>query len=193
MMLRRAARLALLPLLAATGPVIAQTAASGEAAAPIATGAANAATDAQIRDWINAAPPPSATDDHDGVAIEKPQPLNQPLKMHGQAGVTIGSGGYRSAYVATIMPLGDNAVLGLAASDTHYGNNRSGWGWGRGGNSKTLALSLAAGDPHAPGPPDGCLLVGGRYVEPLWAAELRGPDDHCSQRHGEEITRPPRP
>ena len=187
MMYRRAAFAALAASLLAA-PALAQPAtAPADQTAPIAT-ADKALTDAQIRDWINAAPPPTVADPHDGVVVDKPAPL----RMHGEAGVTIGSGGYRSVYVATIMPLGDNATLGVAASDTHFGTNH--WGWNRGGgNRQSLALSLAAGDPHAPGPPDGCLQVGGRFVEPLWAAQLRGPDDHCSLRHGDEATRPPQP
>ena len=168
----------------AAGPALAQTTAPADPTAPVTT-ADKSATDAQIRAWINDAPPPTIADPHDGVVVDKPLPP----QIHGEAGVTIGSGGYRSVYVATIMPLGDNATLGVAASDTHYGNNR----WVRGGNRQTLGLSLAAGDPHAPGPPDGCLQVGGRFVEPLWAAQLRGPDDHCSLRHGDEATRPPQP
>jgi hypothetical protein len=186
MMLRRAAFVALAAGLIA-GPALAQTAPAADPAAPVAT-ADKSVTDAQIRAWINDTPPPSATDPHDGVVVDKPLPP----QIHGEAGVTFGSGGYRSVYATTIMPLGDNAVLGVAASDTHFGNNRSGWNRA-GGNRQTLGLSLAAGDPHAAGPPDGCLQVGGRFVEPLWAEQLRGPDDHCSLRHGEEITQPPRP
>jgi hypothetical protein len=181
MKLRRAALAALLPLLAA-GPALAQAPAA-DPAAPVAT-ANNSVTDAQIRAWITDAPPPSVSDDHDGVLTDKPQPL----KMHGEAGVTIGSGGYRSVYAVAIMPLGDGATLGVSASDTHFGNNR----WAR-GNRQTLGVSLAAGDPNGPVPPDGCLRVGGRFVEPLWAEQLRGPGDHCNeQRHGDEITQPPR-
>ena len=161
-----------------------QAAAPADPAAPVAT-ADKSTTDAQIRAWINDAPAPTVADPHDGVVVDKPLPP----QIHGEAGITIASGGYRSVYAATIMPLGDNATLGVSASDTQFGHNR----WVRGGKRQTLGLSLAAGDPHAPGPPDGCLQVGGRFVEPLWAAQLRGPDDHCSLRHGDEATRPPQP
>ncbi len=191
MMFRRAAFAALTSALACAllvGPALAQTAAgpAADPSAPVST-ADKSVTDAQIRAWINDAPAPTVADPHDGVTLDKPLPP----QIHGEAGVTIGSGGYRSVYATAIMPLGDNATLGVAASDTQYGaNNR---GWVRGGNRQTLGLSLAAGDPHAASPPDGCLQVGGRYVEPLWAAQLRGPDDHCTLRHDDETAQPPRP
>ena len=187
MMFRRVA-FAVLACALTGAPVLAQTspAPAADASAPIST-ADKSVTDAQIRAWINDAPPPTVADPHDGVTVDKPLPP----QIHGEAGVTIGSGGYRSVYVATVMPVGDGATLGVAASDTHFGNTNR--GWARGGNRQTLGLSLAAGDPHAPGPPDGCLQVGGRFVEPLWAAQLRGPDDHCSLRHGDQTAQPPRP
>ena len=187
MMFRRVA-FAVLACALTGAPVLAQTspAPAADASAPIST-ADKSVTDAQIRAWINDAPPPTVADPHDGVTVDKPLPP----QIHGEAGVTIGSGGYRSVYVATVMPVGDGATLGVAASDTHFGNTNR--GWVRGGNRQSLGLSLDAGDPHAAGPPDGCLQVGGRFVEPLWAAQLRGPDDHCSLRHGDQTAQPPRP
>jgi len=192
MMFRRVAFAALtstVVVLGAAWPALAQPAApvatTADPNAPVAT-ADKSVTDAQIRAWINDAPPPTVSDPHDGVAVDKPLPP----QIHGEAGITVGSGGYRSVFATAIMPLNGNATLGVAASDTQYGANR----WVRGGNRQTLGLSLAAGDPNAPGPPDGCLQVGGHFVEPLWAAQLRGPDDHCSAaRHGDATTQPPHP
>ena len=182
-MIPRRAALAVLTASLLAAPAMAQTTTpAADPAAPVAT-TDRSATDAQIRAWINDAPPPTIADPRD-VVVDKP---SQP-QIHGEAGITIGSGGYRSVYGVAVMPLGDSATLGVAASDTSFGKTR----WSRGGRSQSLALSLAAGDLRTANAPDGCLLVDGRYVEPLWATRLRGPDDHCALSHGGRA-QPPRP
>lgn len=47
----------------------------------------------------------------------------QKRKLHGEAGVSIGTGGYKSAYVATLIPVGETGTLGLAYSQTDHGKN----------------------------------------------------------------------
>jgi hypothetical protein len=42
--------------------------------------------------------------------------------IHGEMGVAVGTGGYRSMYGTAIVPLGDNAVLGLSYSQEQYNN-----------------------------------------------------------------------
>lgn len=140
----------------------------------------------------------------------------EPRKIHGSAGVTVGTGGYRSAYVSTLIPIGETSTLGVAYSQTDHGNNvvfrpyddfgyggagfggslggyGRGWDndglnlgrpgqWSQGGKSKSLAVSLAVGG-DGQRPPEGCapaFRAGDRYVEPLWATQMRGDQNPCA-------------
>jgi hypothetical protein len=51
--------------------------------------------------------------------------------IHGEMGVAIGTGGYRSMYGTAIVPLGDSATLGLSfereQDNGRYGNYRRGY------------------------------------------------------------------
>ena len=121
--------------------------------------------------------------------------------IHGVAGVSIGTGGYSSAYVAPDIPVGDRGTLGVAVSQTDYGNNPVYYGrdygygygrgygygygygrggWARGGKSQSIALSLdMTGDRNGgPDTPEGCapgFRDNGRYVEPVWVTRMRAP------------------
>lgn len=82
-------------------------------------------------------------------------------RVHGSASVSVGTGGYRSASVSAIMPVGDNGWLGLAYSQTDFGENGGypylyddygyGYGYGRYGrggrgvSSQSFALSYDSG------------------------------------------------
>ena len=86
-------------------------------------------------------------------------------RVHGSASVSVGTGGYRSASVSAVMPVGDNGWLGLAYSQTDFGENGAypymyddfgyGYGYGhgygrygRGGGratSQSFALSYESG------------------------------------------------
>jgi len=165
-------------------------------------------TQEQIAAWLAASPPVRLADDTPGVARSDE---DSPRQIHGSAGITLGTGGYRSAYVSALIPIGDNATLGLAVSQTDFGNRAvflphddfsygdaaglgaSGWRgdtlgygrsgrWGRGGKQQSVAVSLAVGGEGRP-PPEGCAPAfrdGGRYVEPLWATEMRGDRNPCA-------------
>jgi hypothetical protein len=159
---------------------------------------------AQVIASLNAAPSikrldpnvsyPAAEDSQSG-------PDDQRRQIHGSAGVSIGTGGYRSGYVTSIIPLGDNGTLGLAYSQTDYGkNNRyldygydgygygdyGGYGYGgyggygyarRGGTSQSLGVSLDLTGRNATSVSDDCapgFRVGEQYVEPLWVTRMRG-------------------
>ncbi len=91
-------------------------------------------------------------------------------RVHGSASVSVGTGGYRSASVSAVMPVGENGWLGLAYSQTDFGENGAyplmyddigygygadyGYGYGhgygrygrgmRGGKSQSFALSFEA-------------------------------------------------
>jgi hypothetical protein len=53
-------------------------------------------------------------------------PIDAKPRLHGEVGVSVGSGGYRSAYGAVSGPIGDNGYFGLAFSQSK-GDRRGGW------------------------------------------------------------------
>ena len=194
--------LVLLAGLAVAGPALAQTAAGEDQAvstaahrldAKAAAGAQAApavtappprilTTDEQIADFLATSP---ALESRDGLVGLGRADEETRRKIHGSAGVTVGTGGYRSAYVSTLIPIGETSTLGLAYSQTDHGKNvafyphdgygygydqggydRGGWNgdsvglgrpghWGRGGKQQSVAVSLALGGDRR-GPPEGC-------------------------------------
>ncbi len=83
-----------------------------------ATGAALPAADtaAQIEQWI--ADSPAARPEPEGPMLEAAR------KVHGEMGVSIGTGGYRSGYVVTHIPIGETGGATIALSKTDYGSLR---------------------------------------------------------------------
>jgi hypothetical protein len=132
------------------------------AEAPVATAgavdappAASTDTAIQIEDFIRRAPAPNLDDGKpNGVTTS----ADEPRKVHGEVGVAVGSGGYRSGYVVSVMPVGKTGTLSLAVSDTQYGKNGGfyggpGYGYGGprgfspfGGERRSVGMSLALGD-----------------------------------------------
>jgi hypothetical protein len=155
-----------------------------EAARPAIT-SAPMTTAEQIAAWHANAPKLNQSDD----ATDE---VTGPRKIHGEASVSIGTGGYRSLYMSSLMPIGENGTLGIAIAQTDFGRNggysragygRNGYGAGgysgRGGTSQSIALSLdMSGQGHnTSGTPEGCapgFRDGDRYVEPLWVTQMRG-------------------
>ena len=114
--------------------------------------------------------------------------------IHGTAGVSIGTGGYRSAYVTSLIPIGESGTLGLAYSTTDFGKT-GGYGYrgydgytgydgygSRGGSMQSFGLSLDMnGDANGSDTPEGCapgFRDRGRYVEPVWVTHPVG-DTSC--------------
>ncbi|WP_421739578.1 hypothetical protein [Caulobacter sp.] len=200
--------LALLAALSVAAPALAQTPTTGadEAVSTAAhrvdakTAAEAEKIQAELAARAAATPAPRALTTEEQIAaflatspaIERGEGLvgarpseDEKRKIHGSAGVTIGTGGYRSAYVSTLIPIGETATLGIALSQTDHGKNAvyrpyydgfgygadRGWGydslsgegygpgrpgrWSRGGKSQSVAVSLAVGDRDAR-PPEGC-------------------------------------
>lgn len=122
-----AAALIASPLLSA-GPASADeppiaTAAPATAAGPPAMSVAD-----QIDAYLKSSPVlevdrPGAVD---GVVLDAP---TDDRRVHGEVSVGVGTGGYRSVYARTDMPLGESGRLSLAFGDTRYGR---GWGQGPG-------------------------------------------------------------
>jgi hypothetical protein len=235
--------LGILAALALTAPAMAQTVAVAGADEAVSTAAhrvdAKTAAEAeklqaaQAEAAAKAPPPKPLTTDEQIAAFLATSPAvgledgargitrlddgeREPRKIHGSAGVTVGTGGYRSAYVSTLIPIGETSTLGVAYSQTDHGNNAvfrpydefgydggygggyagaygRGWDhdglnlgrpgrWSRGGKSQSLAVSLAVGSDRQR-PPEGCapaFRADGRYVEPLWATQMRGDQNPCA-------------
>ena len=137
------------------------------AEAPVATAdpaqappAAASDTAMQIETFIRSAPAPNLDDGKpNGVTTS----ADEPRKVHGEVGVAVGSGGYRSGYVVSVMPVGKTGTLSLAVSDTQYGKNGGfyggpgygygGYGYGGprgfspfGGERRSVGMSLALGE-----------------------------------------------
>ncbi len=56
---------------------------------------------------------------------------SEPRKIHGMVDVAVGSGGYRSAYVQTEVPVGKNGTASFAFGQTQFGNRYGGQFGGR--------------------------------------------------------------
>jgi hypothetical protein len=153
-------------------------------------------TQEQIAAWLAHAPPVELVNDGPagyatGPALDVngyPLGADGKRQVHGEAGVSIGTGGYRSGYVSTLIPIGENGTLGLAVSQTDFGKNSRarGYGYGRGGygggGSQSVALSLdMRGGSSKSDTPAGCapgFRDGDRYIEPVWVTQMRG-DKAC--------------
>ncbi|ESQ79838.1 hypothetical protein [Asticcacaulis sp. YBE204] len=154
--------------------------------------------------------------------IDKVETLSRPeRRVRTEVSASIGTGGYRSGYVATEIPVGETGTLGIAIGQTDYGKNnvlvydRYGYGYDgygyddygypydgagygrygasyaggygysygrprvvRGGKTQSIAISLDfSGDKTNRSARKDCegFYDGGRYIEPVWATQMRGP------------------
>ncbi|WP_304171694.1 hypothetical protein [Phenylobacterium aquaticum] len=126
--------------------------------APASPTPAAADTATQIDSWIKKAPPIDL-DEGGPAGVTTSQ---TPRKVHGEVGVSVGSGGYRSAYAISVLPIGETGTLTLAVSEAK-GGRRGGFGYGGyggpgfggrfgggyGGDHSSFALGLALGQPAA--------------------------------------------
>jgi hypothetical protein len=143
---------------AASTPDVVATAA-GTPAAP------NTAAASPLTRWMRDAPPVTGLgdDDQNGVLMIRPD-----RAVHGEVGFGVGTNGYRDAYAAISLPVGQTSRLGVAVEDEQYGKR---WKVER----RSLDVNLALGGASAA--PEDCgsaIRVGDRYVEPLWATHIRG-------------------
>jgi len=154
-------------------------------------------TQEQIAAFIAASPAPRYDDGPRGL-LPADRDEDGKHQVHGSMGVSVGTGGYRSAYASALFPVGENTTVGVAVSktdfgkhggfyaDPYYGDGYGGYGYGRvrGGSRQSLALSVMSGGPgRIDDTPDGCapgFRDGGRYVEPLWVEGLRDGAHPCA-------------
>jgi len=185
-------------------PAKALTAAAPEAETTASTAPARPlTTQEQIAAFVAANAP--AEDGRRGV-LPAERDEDGPRKIHGSMGVSVGTGGYRSAYASALIPVGENTTVGVAVSKTDFGRNGgwygygpgygygyghdygSGYGYGpgfsrvRGGERQSIALSVMTGSKASTDVPNGCapgFRSGGRYLEPLWVEDMRDGDHPC--------------
>ena len=166
-------------------------------------------TQDQVAAWLANSPPVERINDGPMGYATGPRldvngyPLDKDGKrqMHGEVGMSVGTGGYRSGYVSTLIPIGETGTLGVAVSQTDFGKHGGGYGYGgygsgyggygdgygygrRGGTSQSVALSLdvRGGGGRKSDTPEGCapgFRDGDRYVEPVWVTQMRG-DRACA-------------
>lgn len=110
--------LVLAAAVAASGPVLA---AEPEAVATAAAADAPPSVAEQIDNYLKTSPAVLPKDGASGVTAGS----EEPRKVHGVVDVSVGTGGYRSAYVRSDIPVGKTGTVSIAVEDTRYGN-RSG-------------------------------------------------------------------
>ena len=196
-------------VVAASRPAPLPTAAEQEKAKADADARAQQATrplttEEQVAAWTAHSPKISRGDQASDDALWPADNAGGKRQVHGVASVSVGTGGYRSAYVSSFIPVGENGTLGIAVSQTDYGNNArygygdpygygygysdygyrrgNGWAQPRGGRSQSVALSLdMTGDNrNGASTPEGCapgFRNGDRYVEPVWVTRMNGNRD----------------
>ena len=180
-------------------PAKALTANAPEAETTSTTPARPLTTQEQIAAFVAANAP--AEDGRRGV-LPAERDEEGPRKIHGSMGVSVGTGGYRSAYASALIPVGENTTVGVAVSKTDFGRNGGWYGYGpgyghdygygygygpgfsrvRGGERQSIALSVMTGSKASTDVPNGCapgFRSGGRYLEPLWVEDMRDGDHPC--------------
>lgn len=94
--------------------------AADQPAAPMTTGPDQGVAE-QIDAYLRSSPifEVEEADAVDGVVARGPD-----RRPHGEVAVAVGTGGYRSVYARTEMPVGDMGRVSLAFQDTRYGRTQ---------------------------------------------------------------------
>jgi len=144
-------RLALFAALVATPALVAASSAlAADPDAPVATASSTSApaasapmsTAEQIDDFIRTSPMPDVRRDDAVGGIVTGEDDRKP---HGEVSVGVGTGGYRSVYGRTDIPVGKNGRLSLAFADSRN-DFRGGYGYGYGYNAVGVGLALGGPD-----------------------------------------------
>src|SRR5437879_7009894 len=126
----------------ASGPVLA---AEPEAVATAAAAGAPPSVAEQIDNYLKTSPAAALPRDGASGVISGSE---EPRKVHGVVDVTVGTGGYRSAYVRSDIPVGKSATVSIAVEDTQLGNRFGGHYGGQfaPGSRQRFALGLRFDD-----------------------------------------------
>ncbi len=176
-----AAIVAALPVVALAGTddeVVVATPNAANTAAALAKAKTDPAAASSSSNASNATDPAPVQRAH--VAVE----TDNGRSIHGSMGASIGTGGYRSAYMTALIPVGEDGTLGVAVNQTDFGKDgvySYGRGYGRrlaGGHSTSVAVSLdmtGGSGTVKDDEPQGCapgFRDGDHYVEPVWVTKL---------------------
>ncbi len=131
---------------------------AAQAAAPAAAAPAPLTIGEQIDNYIRTAPAAVLPKDSAAGVVSDAVSSDEPRQAHGMVDVTVGSNGYRSALVASELPIGKTGTATIAVRETQfkgrYGGGYGGPGYDRYGpqtsQSLALGLSLGGGDPTDP-------------------------------------------
>jgi hypothetical protein len=143
------------PETVATAPAGSQSPTSAAAPAPAASPAPSGGIADQIDTYLKTSPALALP--KDGAAGVTPS--DEPRKIHGVVDVAVGTGGYRSAFVASDLPVGKTGTLSIAVGEQRFNGRFSsrfggpGVGPGIGVTRQSLGLGLFLGDA-APDPRD---------------------------------------
>lgn len=155
--------------LAALIAAFALPALAGEPTPPDAPTATAVSTSDQIDAYLRASPVLSLTPDA-SLDDAPARPIDR--KPHGEVEVGIGTGGYRSLYASTILPVGEAGWLSLAFENSH--NDRA-FGWSAPYDDGRL------GPAKLPGPFLDRQRCGLETMTPARALDPRGgPNGRCS-------------
>ncbi|CAN7380447.1 hypothetical protein LJR164_002319 [Phenylobacterium sp. LjRoot164] len=101
--------------------------AAAEPAAPAAAAPKTETLDTaeQIRRWLADSPAATTPEEAYGEGVRLPRDR----QIHGEVGVAVGTGGYRSGYITSVMPIGETGTLALTIGQEkngyrHYWNGR---------------------------------------------------------------------
>jgi hypothetical protein len=133
--------------------VPAASASSSKAAAAAASPAASGGIADQIDNYLKTSP--ALTLPKDG-ATGVTAAADEPRKIHGVVDVAVGTGGYRSAYVESDLPVGKTGTVSIAVGEQHF-NSRFASRFGGpnvGLTRQTLGLGFFLGGDAAPDPRD---------------------------------------
>jgi hypothetical protein len=148
----------------AADPEVVTTAAPAGSGAP-PSGASSSVAD-QIDAYLKSSPALALPKDGPGGVTT----ADEPRQIHGFVDATVGSNGYRSAFVESEIPVGKTGTATIAIGETRFdgrGFGGPGYRGGPGGSSQNLALGLALG---------GAEPTDWRCRQAMEAAEAR-PDD----------------
>jgi hypothetical protein len=146
-------------------PALAAEPVSPEAA--VSTAASTTSVADQIDAYLRTSPALDVADDTPPGVVR-----SDDRRPHGEISVGVGTGGYRSVYARTDLPVGETGRVSIAIEDTRFSGRRG----HRGGAGRSLDARMALGG-SSPTDRQRCDLEGMTPPRPLDA--IGGPHDRC--------------